>query len=163
MERRSVRNDVSARMNLPLPATRERPWRVQETVMGQVRKKLGEIGAVSLVTLVPLVMWLGFAENVEVPKMIVLEALALALVALALADRDRRRRLARSPLTLPLICLVASGLASCALSGAAVVSQLSRNPPTVSLDGSTCVPASMADSLARSAFSASLRVPRIVA
>lgn len=77
---------------------------------------------ISILTLVPLVMWIGFAGNIEVPKVIVFQALALALVALALADPGKRQRLIQSPLTLPLIGLAVSALVSCAVSGAAVVS-----------------------------------------
>lgn len=83
---------------------------------------VGEVVAAGLVILVPLVMWLGFADNVGVPKVLVLQALILALAASVMADPGRRARAASSPLAIPASLLAASALASCLLSGAAASS-----------------------------------------
>jgi len=66
--------------------------------------------------LVPLVMWLGFAECVELPKTLVLTGTALAAFLAVLAHPARRAALYSHPLAAPLLLLSASAIASALLS-----------------------------------------------
>ncbi len=88
----------------------------------QVWTRLATVALVATSALIPGVMWLGFADNVSVPKTLVLNSLVLVMAILILVRDDLRVRLAASALTIPLVVLAGSAALSCGLSGAPVVS-----------------------------------------
>jgi len=85
------------------------------------RARLGSVVLLSAVSVLPLAMWLGFADNVGIPKEIVLCALALSLFGLTVADPDRAGSMTDSPLFMPLALFVLSALASCLVSDSPAV------------------------------------------
>jgi len=81
------------------------------------RDRLARMTMLAQVLLPPLVLWLGFADNVETPKRIVGAGLALVLAMLTVADSGRRERLVAAPLTAPLLILAAGSAVAALGSG----------------------------------------------
>ena len=80
-----------------------------------MRDRLARCAALACVMLPPLTLWLGFADNIETPKRIVLAGLALVLALATAASAAARDRLARAPLTGPGLGLAALYLLSARL------------------------------------------------
>jgi len=92
-------------------------WGVPEWLVD----RLGGVALSALAILVPLVMWLGFADGVEFPKHVVFRGLALVLALAVLLQAEGRIALAKHPLLIPLVLLSLFALTSTVMSGAPIV------------------------------------------
>lgn len=82
---------------------------------------MGGIALSAFALLVPLTMWLGFADGVEFPKHLTLRLLALVLALAVIFRPESRPVLAAHPLAVPLTLLSLFALASTVFCGAPFV------------------------------------------